>query len=137
MGALSMKTQPQKDDLFRLQAIMHYHGLEHFKELLKEAAQNAADETESISIDISTRWTEFSELIGQEEAPEEIEKDAEPYTPTKVSFHKLEHDILRVLYTAKANEQATDDALEETWESFRNAIRTLDKSLDVYTGRNE
>ena len=46
-----------------IQAIMHYYGLETFKELLRQVALDCSDEMKDIDLEISMNYTDFSQKI--------------------------------------------------------------------------
>jgi hypothetical protein len=54
-------------DKRKLQEIMHYHGLEEFLQLLRDAYFNASEEMEDIDLDISEQYRAMANSIEGEE----------------------------------------------------------------------
>jgi hypothetical protein len=53
-------------DTRKLQEIMHYHGLEQFQQLLREAYFNASDEMEDLDIEASEAYRDLANSIDRE-----------------------------------------------------------------------
>lgn len=53
-------------DIAKLQQIMHYHGIEEFKELLSQAYFSASDEMEEIDLEVSEQYRNEANNIQNE-----------------------------------------------------------------------
>ena len=57
-------TERQRADIKKIQEMMHFHGIDRFKDVVREAAWCAHEDTEDLeNRKISEKWRQFFDLI--------------------------------------------------------------------------
>lgn len=67
MARIIQSLECRASDTDKLQAIMHFHGLEEFKKLLRQAYYNAADAMEEIDLETSDLYRAEAQKMDEEE----------------------------------------------------------------------